>query len=121
MISLPLNASTCTGLLLNELPFAGLKEGDIVLSFNGEAIGKSSGDKVRWFQSQIRSSPGLDIDLTIDRNGQRMPIHVIPSTSATTGNGIIGTNLEVCEDLRFAPTRSWSWISNSSGMLISFA
>uniref|UniRef100_A0A7S4CYE1 PDZ domain-containing protein n=1 Tax=Eutreptiella gymnastica TaxID=73025 RepID=A0A7S4CYE1_9EUGL len=73
---------------------AGLKEGDIVLSFNGEAIGKSSGDKVRWFQSQIRSSPGLDIDLTIDRNGQRMPIHVIPSTSATTGNGIIGTNLE---------------------------
>ncbi|MFD8219981.1 M50 family metallopeptidase [Streptomyces sp. NPDC059697] len=64
---------------------AGLKGGDKIVAFNGKAI-----DDWSALQSDIRSNPGKDVTLTVERKGQKVDLtaHLIKNqVSKTDGNG----------------------------------
>lgn len=70
---------------------AGIKPGDVILSANGEEFGQSP-KSINELQGLIRSNAGLPIDLVIQRDGQTLPITVIPDTNSN-GAGQIGIQL----------------------------
>ncbi|MGP4047203.1 M50 family metallopeptidase [Streptomyces sp. 2A115] len=64
---------------------AGLKLGDKIVAFNGEPVEDWS-----TLQADIRSNPGKDVTLTVDRKGERLDLsaHLIRNqVSKTDGNG----------------------------------
>ncbi len=64
---------------------AGLKGGDKIVAFNGKVIDNSAA-----LQSDIRSNPGKDVTLTVERGGRKFDLtaHLIKNqVSKTDGNG----------------------------------
>ncbi|MFE2302996.1 M50 family metallopeptidase [Streptomyces sp. NPDC059445] len=64
---------------------AGLRGGDKIVAFDGKPV-----DDWAALQSDIRANPGKDVTITVERNGQQVPLkaHLIKNqVSKTDGNG----------------------------------
>ena len=69
---------------------AGLREGDRILRVDGEATGR-----VTDLIERIQASSGEPLELLVERDGQRVPITVIPRAKEQRGevNGFVGASL----------------------------
>ena len=75
----------------NVVEAVGIEVGDIFVTVNGEEIGRNSDLLV----DAIASSPGVPIDIEIDRDGTIIPFTVTPMQSPTDPTrGILGVGLE---------------------------
>ncbi|GAB6139765.1 sigma E protease regulator RseP [Methylosoma difficile] len=84
---------------------ANLKTGDLIISADGNAI-------TEWIQwvDYVKSHPSKPISLLVQREGQSLPITIIPK-SVTVGDkteGKIGAGVKVPEDLLKAVTVEYS-------------
>jgi regulator of sigma E protease len=75
---------------------AGLKEGDLIVSADGEAIN----DWMQWVNT-VKIHPGVAIQLLIERDGVQLPIAITPKSvqAGEKTEGKIGASVFVPEDL----------------------
>jgi membrane-associated protease RseP (regulator of RpoE activity) len=69
---------------------AGLRPGDTIVAIDGTELNPTAYDSWTAVQNAIRSSPGRQLPLTIDRNGQRQDLTVTPienTVYTTDGTG----------------------------------
>ncbi|NOX08278.1 MAG: RIP metalloprotease RseP [Gammaproteobacteria bacterium] len=75
---------------------AGLKSGDLVVQANGKTIDDWSG-----FVDEIKTHPGQQMDVVIERNGQQLNINLIPESiiDGEQTQGRIGAYVDVPDNL----------------------
>ena len=82
---------------------AGMQAGDKVISLQGESI-----RNVNQWVDMIRSNPGREMDLIVNRAGERVALKLIPGTKQQDGEvfGFIGVKnlIEIPEDIRLEMT-----------------
>jgi membrane-associated protease RseP (regulator of RpoE activity) len=71
---------------------AGLRQGDVIVAANGEAMGDSQ-DTINGFIQLIKSSPATPVDLTIQRGDQQLAVTVTPEVGPE-GTPVIGVQLQ---------------------------
>lgn len=64
---------------------AGMKEGDLVASFDGKAV-----TDFYDLSAKVNSSGGRETEIVVDREGRRIPLKIQPVYSAEAGRWIIG-------------------------------
>jgi regulator of sigma E protease len=70
---------------LNPANVAGLKTGDTILSIDGKTIRDYSD-----LQEAIGYNPDKNLTMLVDRNGERLTLHVTPRLDKNSGAGVIG-------------------------------
>ncbi|MBD2311979.1 RIP metalloprotease RseP [Desertifilum sp. FACHB-1129] len=70
---------------------AGIQAGDVVLAIEGQTL-DANPDSIPLLQERIQSNPNQPLELTLERNSQRLSVQVIPEAGAD-GKGRIGVQL----------------------------
>lgn len=91
---------------------AGLQEGDLVTSVNGEKI-----DSWTQFSEAIQESPGIPMAIEVDRDGRQVALNVTPDTVEDAGHefgqiGVIYSSpLEkgILKSVVFGAEQTYSW------------
>jgi membrane-associated protease RseP (regulator of RpoE activity) len=70
---------------------AGLRPGDVIVGVDGQSIDPENHDSWTTVQHAIRNSPGRDLTLTIERDGDRRDLTVTPIENTVVNDGGDGT------------------------------
>jgi len=84
---------------------AGLKQGDLLVSADGSAIG----DWMQWV-AYVKSHAGIAINLVVERDGVRLPIVITPKKVEIGQNseGKVGASVYIPEELMKSVTAEYS-------------